>query len=37
MPGLLYVIGAAVDVTGRPGGVNFQWARASGYAAGQAV
>jgi len=26
-----------VDVTGQLGGFNFQWAWASGYAAGQAV
>jgi predicted Rossmann fold flavoprotein len=36
MPGL-YVIGEAVDVTGWLGGYNFQWAWASGWAAGQAV
>lgn len=35
-PGL-YVIGEAVDVTGWLGGYNFQWAWASGFAAGQAV
>ena len=35
-PGL-YVIGEAVDVTGWLGGYNFQWAWASGWAAGQAV
>ncbi|MFD1328460.1 BaiN/RdsA family NAD(P)/FAD-dependent oxidoreductase [Mycoplana ramosa] len=34
VPGL-YVIGEAVDVTGWLGGYNFQWAWASGYAAGQ--
>ncbi len=33
-PGL-YFIGEAVDVTGHLGGYNFQWAWASGYAAGQ--
>jgi predicted Rossmann fold flavoprotein len=33
----LYVIGEAVDVTGWLGGYNFQWAWASGWAAGQAV
>jgi predicted flavoprotein YhiN len=33
----LYFIGEVVDVTGRLGGFNFQWAWASGYAAGQAV
>jgi predicted Rossmann fold flavoprotein len=33
----LYVIGEAVDVTGWLGGYNFQWAWASGVAAGQAV
>lgn len=31
----LYFIGEAVDVTGHLGGFNFQWAWASGYAAGQ--
>ncbi|HEX7856724.1 MAG TPA: NAD(P)/FAD-dependent oxidoreductase [Sphingobium sp.] len=35
-PGL-YAIGEAVDVTGWLGGYNFQWAWASGRAAGQAV
>ena len=35
-PGL-YFIGECVDVTGWLGGYNFQWAWASGYAAGQAV
>ena len=34
MPGL-YAIGEAVDVTGWLGGYNFQWAWASGHAAGQ--
>ncbi len=33
----LYVIGEAVDVTGWLGGYNFQWAWASGFAAGEAV
>ena len=33
----LYVIGEAVDVTGWLGGYNFQWAWASGWAAGQAL
>jgi predicted Rossmann fold flavoprotein len=33
----LYFIGEAVDVTGHLGGFNFQWAWASGHAAGQAV
>ncbi|MEX0695464.1 MAG: NAD(P)/FAD-dependent oxidoreductase [Rhodospirillales bacterium] len=33
----LFVIGEAVDVTGWLGGYNFQWAWASGYAAGEAV
>jgi predicted Rossmann fold flavoprotein len=33
----LYCIGEAVDVTGQLGGFNFQWAWASGYAAGCAV
>jgi predicted flavoprotein YhiN len=36
VPGL-YVVGEAVDVTGWLGGYNFQWAWASGVAAGQAV
>ncbi len=35
VPGL-FVIGEAVDVTGWLGGYNFQWAWASGFAAGQA-
>ncbi len=35
-PGL-YFIGEVVDVTGQLGGYNFQWAWASGYAAGQYV
>jgi len=34
VPGL-YFIGEVVDVTGQLGGFNFQWAWASGYAAGQ--
>jgi predicted Rossmann fold flavoprotein len=33
-PGL-YFVGEVVDVTGHLGGYNFQWAWASGYAAGQ--
>jgi predicted Rossmann fold flavoprotein len=33
----LYFIGEVVDVTGHLGGYNFQWAWASGYAAGLAV
>ena len=33
----LYFIGEVVDVTGQLGGFNFQWAWASGYAAGQSV
>jgi predicted Rossmann fold flavoprotein len=33
----LYFIGEAVDVTGWLGGYNFQWAWASGHAAGQAA
>ena len=33
----LYFIGEVVDVTGHLGGHNFQWAWASGYAAGQSV
>ena len=36
VPGL-HVIGEAVDVTGWLGGYNFQWAWASGWAAGMAV
>ncbi|MEO8767207.1 MAG: NAD(P)/FAD-dependent oxidoreductase [Nitrosospira sp.] len=36
IPGL-YFIGEVVDVTGHLGGFNFQWAWASGYAAGQFV
>jgi predicted Rossmann fold flavoprotein len=36
VPGL-YFIGEAVDVTGHLGGFNFQWAWASGVAAGMAV
>lgn len=36
VPGL-FVIGEAVDVTGWLGGFNFQWAWASGVAAGRAV
>jgi len=36
LPGL-YAIGEAVDVTGWLGGYNFQWAWASGWAAGQAL
>jgi predicted Rossmann fold flavoprotein len=35
-PGL-YFVGEAVDVTGWLGGYNFQWAWASGFAAGEAV
>jgi hypothetical protein len=35
-PGL-YFIGEVVDVTGQLGGYNFQWAWASGFAAGQYV
>ncbi len=33
----LFVIGEAVDVTGWLGGYNFQWAWASGFAAGEAA
>jgi predicted Rossmann fold flavoprotein len=33
----LYFIGECVDVTGRLGGYNFQWAWASGFAAGEYV
>ncbi|HCX69128.1 NAD(P)/FAD-dependent oxidoreductase [Parvibaculum sp.] len=36
VPGL-YFIGEVVDVTGHLGGFNFQWAWASGYAAGGAL
>jgi predicted Rossmann fold flavoprotein len=36
VPGL-YFIGEAVDVTGHLGGFNFQWAWASGHAAGEAA
>jgi len=36
VPGL-YFVGEVVDVTGHLGGFNFQWAWASGFAAGQAV
>jgi hypothetical protein len=36
VPGLFF-IGEAVDVTGQLGGFNFQWAWASGVAAGRAV
>ncbi len=36
VPGL-YFIGEVVDVTGHLGGFNFQWAWASGFAAGTAV
>jgi DNA primase len=36
VPGL-YAIGEAVDVTGWLGGYNFQWAWASGWAAGMAL
>ncbi len=36
VPGL-YLIGEVIDVTGRLGGYNFQWAWASGYAAGRAL
>ena len=36
IPGLFF-IGEVVDVTGELGGFNFQWAWASGHAAGQAV
>jgi len=36
IPGL-YFIGEVVDVTGHLGGFNFQWAWASGHAAGMAV
>lgn len=36
VPGL-YFIGEVLDVTGQLGGYNFQWAWASGYAAGQSV
>jgi predicted Rossmann fold flavoprotein len=36
VPGLFF-IGEVVDVTGHLGGFNFEWAWASGFAAGQAV
>ena len=36
LPGL-YAVGEAVDVTGWLGGYNFQWAWASGHAAGTAI
>ena len=36
VPGL-YFVGEVMDVTGHLGGYNFQWAWASGHAAGQAV
>lgn len=36
IPGL-YFVGEVVDVSGQLGGFNFQWAWASGHAAGQAV
>jgi predicted Rossmann fold flavoprotein len=36
VPGL-YIIGEVADVTGHLGGFNFQWAWASGHAAGQVV
>ncbi len=36
VPGL-YFIGEALDVTGHLGGHNFQWAWASGHAAGEAI
>jgi predicted flavoprotein YhiN len=36
VPGL-YFVGEVVDVTGQLGGFNFQWAWASGVAAGQNV
>ena len=36
VPGL-YFIGEVVDVTGWLGGYNFQWAWASGHAAGMAL
>jgi predicted flavoprotein YhiN len=36
IPGLFF-IGEIVDVTGQLGGFNFQWAWASGYAAGNNV
>ena len=34
---LQFFIGEVVDVTGQLGGYNFQWAWASGHAAGQVV
>ena len=34
---LLYLVGEMVDVDGRIGGFNFQWAWSSGYVAGRAL
>jgi len=36
LPGILFAIGEAVDVTGWLGGYNFQWAWSSGWCAGMA-
>jgi predicted flavoprotein YhiN len=36
VPGL-YFVGEVLDVSGHLGGFNFQWAWASGHAAGQVV
>jgi len=36
VPGL-YIIGEMLDCDGRIGGFNFQWAWATGYAAGRAA
>ena len=36
VPGL-YFVGEVMDIKKKLGGYNFQWAWASGYAAGQAV
>jgi len=33
----LYLVGEMVDVDGRIGGFNFQWAWSSGYVAGRAL
>ena len=37
VPGVFHFIGEVVDVTGHLGGFNFQWAGASGAAAGRAL
>jgi hypothetical protein len=33
----LYLVGEVLDIDGRLGGFNFQWAWASGFVAGQAI